>query len=116
MAFLTMLERLRPGAGVLELCAGDRAFVLYVLHTIGLDAPQDLLDEAICDYRRIVPQLEKAIEFDAIAELLKDPDADWAEFFESVVSDRLDSNPSREEILKKMQRIAREPDGYIKAN
>jgi hypothetical protein len=116
MAFLTMLERLRPGAGVLELCAGDRAFVLYVLHTIGLDAPQDLLDEAICDYRRIVPQLESAIEFDAIAELLKDPDADWAEFFESVVSDRLDSNPSKEEILRKMQRIAREPSGYIEAN
>jgi hypothetical protein len=116
LAFLAMLERLSPGTSVLQLCAGGRAFVLYVLHTIGLDAPQDLIDEAVCDYRRIVPQLETAIEFNAIAELLKDPSADWAEFFESVVGDRMDSSPSRSEVSRKMQKIARKPDGYIEAS
>jgi hypothetical protein len=83
--FLTMLQRLSPGTHILQLDAISRAFVLYCQHTIGWDCQQYQIDKVVWDYPRISKALAEAIEFEAIATLLRDPESDWKDFFDTII-------------------------------
>jgi hypothetical protein len=91
--FLATLQRVSPGTNILQLDAVSRAFVLYCQHMIGREAEQGLLDAACADYPRIAAALAEAIGYGAIGMLIKDPEADWVEFFTTLLEPTAEKPP-----------------------
>jgi hypothetical protein len=113
--FLAMLQRLSPGTHILQLDAISRAFVIYCQHTIGWECPQHEIDKAVWDYPRISKALAEAIEFDAIATLLKDPESDWREFFDTLIEPaqpkpQLTNDQIRAKFAKEARKYAQLPE------
>lgn len=108
LEFLAMLQRLSPGTHILQLDATSRAFVIYCQHMIGWECPQHEIDKVVWDYPRISKALAEAIEFDAIATLLKDPESDWREFFDTLIEPpQPKPQPTSDQIRAKFAKEAR---------